>query len=129
MEGLVWLAVVIGIIMAVLYVINFVVMLIVSLINAAITLIVAAIIYAVCGIYVGLDFIATNVFVGLDKIFYPGFDVPPIAVWIFWGLVIGVAIQGAREMKIYGRKGMQVLIGLSPVMLLAIVNLIKTLVL
>jgi hypothetical protein len=106
-------------------------------------------IYTVLGLYAGLKFIATITFITLDRVFYPGFDAPVVVVWAFWGLVGGAAIQGCREMKTYGRKELigisperstssrrfwlwrkeiAALIGLSPVFLLVLVNLIKTLI-
>ena len=66
-----------------------------------------------------------STFTALDKLFYLGFDAPVLAVWIFWGLVIGAAIQGCREMKIYGLKGTGVLIAITPVLLLALVGAVK----
>lgn len=74
---------------------------------------------------VGGPFVAINTFVALDKLFYLGFDAPVIAVWAFWGFVIGAAIQGCREMKIYGRKGIGILIAITPVLLLVLVGAIK----
>ena len=106
-------------------------------------------IYTVLGLYAGLKSIATITFITLDRVFYPGFDAPVVVVWAFWGLVGGAAIQGCREMKTYGRKELigisperstssrrfwfwrkeiAALIGLSPVFLLVLVNLIKTLI-
>ena len=73
----------------------------------------------------GGPFVAINMFVALDKLFYLGFDAPVIAVWAFWGFVIGAAIQGCREMKIYGRKGIGILIAIAPVLLLVLVGTIK----
>ena len=104
-------------------------------------------IYTVLGLYAGLKSIATITFITLDRVFYPGFDAPVVVVWAFWGLVGGAAIQGCREMKTYGRKELiglsqpstlsrrfwfwrkeiAALIGISPVFLLVLVNLIKTL--
>ena len=84
-------------------------------------------IYILLTAYAGVKFIAMNIFIGLDKLFYFGFDVPVIAVWIFWGLVIGAAIQGCREMKIYGRKWMGVLIAIAPVLLRVLVGGIRSL--
>ena len=105
-------------------------------------------IYIVLGLYAGLKSITTITFITLDRVFYPGFDAPVVVVWAFWGFVGGAAIQGCREMKTYGRKEsiglstepstlsrrfwlwrkeIAVLIGLSPVFLLVLVNLIKTL--
>ena len=104
-------------------------------------------IYTVLGLYAGLKSVATITFITLDRVFYLGFDAPVVAVWAFWGLVGGIAIQGCREMKTYGRKELvgsspesstlsrrfwlwrkeiAALIGLSPVFLLFLVNLIKT---
>ena len=106
-------------------------------------------IYTVLGLYAGLKSIATITFITLDKVFYPGFDAPVVAVWAFWGFVGGAAIQGYREMKAYRRKVLiglsparstlsrrfrywrkeiAALIGFSPVFLLFLVNLIKTLI-
>ncbi len=70
-------------------------------------------------------FIAGNTFTALDKLFYLGFDAPVVAVWAFWGFVIGAAIQGYREMKIYGQKGFGVLIAITPLLLLALVGAVK----
>ena len=81
--------------------------------------------YTVSGIYAGVKFIAMNIFIGLDKLFYLGFDVPVVAVWVFWGLVIGAAIQGCWEMKIYGRRRIGVLIAVTPILLLVLVGGIK----
>ena len=77
------------------------------------------------GLYAVLEFISTNILIALDKIFHPGFHVSPVVAWAFWGLVIGAAIQGYREMNIYGRKERGVLIALAPVVLLAILKLIS----
>jgi hypothetical protein len=121
MDSLVGVGIVIAITLAVMYFIFVIVYVIIAAIITVIT-------YLACGIYVGLDFIATNIFVALDKVFYPGFNAPPPAMWVFWGIVIGAAIQGYREMTIYGRKDLRVLIALAPVLLLAVVNLVKTLV-
>ena len=72
-----------------------------------------------------MKFLATNGFIALDKLFYPGFEVPAAAVWGFWGLVGGAAIQGFREMRSSGRKGMGVLTALIPLVLLGIAGVIK----
>ena len=76
-------------------------------------------------LYIVLEFVSTNILIALDKIFYPGFNAPPIVVWAFWGLVIGAAIQGYREMRVYGQKKKGVLIVLAPVALLVILKLIS----
>lgn len=81
--------------------------------------------YTLFGLYVGLEFIAINLFVALDKVFYLGFDAPPAFVWALWGFVIGAAIRGYWEAKIYRRKGLAVLIALALVRLLVLVNQIK----
>ncbi len=81
--------------------------------------------YVLFGLYVAIEFISTNILIALDKIFYPGFHVSPLVIWTFWGLVIGAAIQGYREMRIYGRKQRGVLIAFAPVALLAILKLIS----
>ena len=73
----------------------------------------------------GLWFFAPAFFVALDKLFYLNFDAPVIVVWAFWGFVVGAAIQGCREMKIYGRKGIGILIVISPVLLLVLVSAVK----
>ena len=81
--------------------------------------------YPIFGLYAGLTFLATNVFIGLDKLFYLGFNVPIVAVWAFWGLVIGSAIQAGKEMKAYGQKKMGTLVALAPVLLLSFIGIIK----
>ena len=83
-------------------------------------------IYIVFILYLGLRYIATNLFVAVDELFYLGFDVPVIMVWVFWGLAIGAAIQGCRELRsIYGRKWIGILILLTPMLLLTLVGVIK----
>ena len=81
--------------------------------------------YAVLAIYAGLKFLCANGFIALDALFYPGFDVPSVVVWAFWGLLGGAAIQGCREMRIYGQKGIAALIALAPVLLLAFTGIVK----
>lgn len=68
---------------------------------------------------------AVMFFIALDKLFYLGFDVPVVVVWAFWGFVIGAAIQGCREMKVYGRKWIGILIAISPMLLLVLVGAAK----
>ena len=83
-------------------------------------------IYIVFLLYLGLRFFATNVFIVIDELFYLGFDVPVIMVWVFWGLAIGAAIQGCRELRsIYGRKWIGILILFTPMLLLTLVGVIK----
>ena len=83
-------------------------------------------IYIVFILYLGLRYIATNLFVAVDELFYLGFDVPVVIVWVFWGLAIGAAIQGCRELRsIYGRKWIGILILLTPMLLLTLVGVIK----
>ena len=81
--------------------------------------------YTLLTLYAGLKYLATNVFIALDKLFHPGFDVPPAAAWAFWGLVGGTAIQGFRELRSSGRKGMGVLTALTPLLLLGFNGIIK----
>ena len=82
--------------------------------------------YTVFLLYFGLWYVATNVFVAMDGLFYLGFDVPVVMVWVFWGFVIGASIQGCRELRsIYGRKWIGILILLTPMLLLTLVGVIK----
>ncbi len=77
-------------------------------------------------LYLGFGFIATNLFVSMDALFFLGFDTPVIMVWIFWGLVIGAAIQGYRELRnIHGRKRIGMLIFITPMLLLTLVSVLK----
>ena len=115
-------AFIIFVILAVLYFIIKIVITIVSVIGLFIFAIPT---YVLFGLYVVLEFISTNILIALDKVFHPGFHASPVVIWAFWGLVIGAAIQGYREMNIYGRKERGVLIALAPVVLLAILKLIK----
>lgn len=82
--------------------------------------------YVVLGLYAGLKFIGTNIIIALDMLFYPGFDAPTIVVWGFWGLISGMAIQGYREMRIYGRKGIGTLIALTPILLLVLTGTVRS---
>ena len=76
--------------------------------------------------YLVLRFIATNIFVAMDELFYLGFDVPVVIVWLFWGFMIGAAIQGYRELKsIYGRKWIGIFVLITPMLLLTLVGVIK----
>ena len=115
-------AFVIFVILAVLYFIIKIIITIVSVISLFIFAIPA---YVLFGLYAVLEFISTNTLIALDKIFHPGFDVSPVVGWAFWGLVIGAAIQGYREMNVYGRRERGVLIALAPVVLLGILKLIS----
>ncbi len=87
------------------------------------------IVWATTGIpislYAGLKFLTTNFFTALDKLFYPGFNAPASAVWGFWGLISGAAIQGFQEMRRYGRKGQGLLVALTPLLLLGLINTVK----
>ena len=114
----------VGIIIAV-AIIAFLVWLVGKLISIALFLVLVVPIYIVLAIYTSIKFIAMTTFIAIDTLFHLGFDMPVLAVWIFWGLVIGAAIQGCREMKIYGRKGTGVLIAIAPVLLLTLVGAIK----
>ena len=104
----------------------FVIWLIGQLVAIVLFVILVVPIYLVFLLYLGLRFVATNIFVAMDELFYLGFDVPIIIVWVFWGLAIGAAIQGCRELRsIYGRKWIGILILLTPMLLLTLVGVIK----
>ena len=81
--------------------------------------------YTALAIYAGLKFLCANGFIALDALFYPGFDAPAVVVWAFWGLLGGAAIQGCREMQIYGRKGIGILMAFAPILLLGFNGIIK----
>ncbi|MDE0315388.1 MAG: formylglycine-generating enzyme family protein [Candidatus Poribacteria bacterium] len=81
--------------------------------------------YVVLSLYAVLKFLGTNTFIALDMLFYPGFDMPTIAAWGSWGFIGGIAIQGYREMRIYGRKGIGVLVALMPLLLLGLISTVK----
>ena len=107
--------------------IAFVIWLIGQLVAIVLFVILVVPIYLVFLLYLGLRFVATNIFVAMDGLFYLGFDVPVIIVWVFWGLAIGAAIQGYRELRsIYGRKWIGMLILITPVLLLMFVGVIKS---
>ena len=104
----------------------FVIWLIGQLVAIVLFVVLVVPIYVVFLLYLGLRFVATNIFVAIDELFYLGFDVPIIMVWVFWGLVIGAAIQGYRELRsIYGRKWTGILILITPMLLLTLVGVIK----
>ena len=81
--------------------------------------------YTLLALYAGLKFLAANGFIALDKLFDPGFDAPAVATWAFWGLLGGTAIQGCREMRSHGRKGIGTLAALAPLLLLGLNGAIK----
>lgn len=115
----------IGLIIAV-AAIAFVIWLIGQIIAIVLFVIFVVPIYIVLLLYLGLRFVATNIFVAMDKFFYLGFDVPVITVWLFWGLAIGAAIQGYRELRsIYGRKWIGIIVLLTPMLLLTFIGVIK----
>ena len=114
----------VGILIAV-AIIAFLIWLVGKLISIALFLVLVVPFYIVSAMYTGIKFIAMSTFTAIDTLFHLGFDMPVLAVWIFWGLVIGAAIQGCREMKIYGRTGTGVLIAITPVLLLTLVGAIK----
>ncbi len=75
--------------------------------------------------FLRVKFVAINMFVVLEKLFYLGFDAPVLIVWLFWGLVIGAAMQGYREMKVYGRKWIRFFIAITPLLLLGVLAVAK----
>ena len=81
--------------------------------------------YTLLALYAGLKYLAANGFIALDKLFHPGFDIPAVATWAFWGLLGGTAIQGCREMRNSGRKGMGTLAALAPILLLGLNGITK----
>ena len=107
-------------------VIVFLIWLIGQLISLVLFVVLIVPIYLAFLLYLGLRFIATNTFVAMDKLFYLGFNVPVVIVWVFWGFMIGAAIQGYRELRsIYGRKWLGMLILITPILLLTLVGVIK----
>ncbi len=88
-------------------------------------LIVGAILAVVASPFVALAFVGTYAFIGLDKLFDLGFNLPLFVGWAFWGLVIGLAIQGYRAMEIYDQKRMKIWVAVAPVLLLAVMGTIR----
>ena len=62
---------------------------------------------------------------GLDKLFHLGFSIPIVVGWAFWGLIIGLAIQGYRAMETYDQKRMKIWVAVAPVLLLAVMGTIR----
>ena len=75
--------------------------------------------------FLALAFIFTSILSGLDKLFYLGFNIHIVIGWAFWGLVIGLAIQGYRAMKIYDQKRMKIWVVVAPVLLLCVIGTIR----
>ena len=84
-------------------------------------LIVDAILDAVVSLFTALASLGASVFTGLDKLFYLGFNIHIAIGWAFWGLVIGLAIQGYRVIKTYDQKRMKIWVAAAPVLLLSVV--------
>ena len=113
------------VLMLIVYVVSHIIYLLSGVAAVIFFTIVAVLTYPFLGLYAVLTFLTTNIFIGLDKLFYLGFTAPPILVWAFWGLVIGLSIQGYREMKTHNRKGMRTLVALVPVFLLCVTGMVK----
>ena len=103
-------------------IIAFIVWLVGVVIAIALFVVIVIPFYVIVSIYAVVKFIALNIFVMLDTFFYLGFGIPAFVAWVFWGLVIGAAIQGYREMKIYGQKRLGVLIAITPALLLVLLG-------
>ena len=85
------------------------------IIVAAGALVVVAIFTVVTFPFVALAFAGAHVFMGMDKLFYLGFNLPLFVGWAFWGLVIGLTIQGYRSVETYGQKRMKMWVAVVPV--------------
>lgn len=83
------------------------------------------ILYAMASPFILLAYIGTQIFHGLDKLFDLGFNLPLFVGWAFWGLVIGLVIQGYRTIGIYGQKRMKIWIAVAPLLLLALMGTIR----
>ena len=75
--------------------------------------------------FVALAFISTSIFTVLDKLFHLGFNIPIVVGWAFWGLIIGLAIQGYRAMEIYDQKRMKLWVAVAPILLLSVMGTIR----
>lgn len=75
--------------------------------------------------FVALAFVGTYVFMSLDTLFYLGFNIHLVIGWAFWGLVIGLAIQGYRAMETYDQKRMKIYVAVAPLLLFCVVGTIR----
>ncbi|MDE0019365.1 MAG: formylglycine-generating enzyme family protein [Candidatus Poribacteria bacterium] len=66
-----------------------------------------------------------SILTGLDKLFHLGFNIHIVISWTFWGLVMGLAIQGYRAMEIYDRKRMKLWVAAAPILLLCVTGTIR----
>ena len=66
-----------------------------------------------------------SILTGLDKLFHLGFNIPIVIGWAFWGLVIGLAIQGYRTTEIYDRKRMKLWVAAAPILLLCVIGTMR----
>ncbi|RKU28095.1 hypothetical protein C6499_10485 [Candidatus Poribacteria bacterium] len=66
-----------------------------------------------------------SILTGLDKLFHLGFNIPIVVGWAFWGLVIGLAIQGYRAMEIYDQKRMKIWVAVAPILLLCVIGTMR----
>ena len=120
-----WSIIIVLVLLLVTYVVSRMLYVISGVATLILFTIVALLSYPFLGLYAVLTFLTTNIFIGLDKLFYLGFSVPPVLVWAFWGLVIGLSIQAYREMKTHPRKRMRSLVALVPVFLLCVTGAVK----
>ena len=89
------------------------------------TFIVGSILTVMAFPFIALAFISTSIFIVLDKLFDLGFNLPLFVGWAFWGLVIGLAIQGYRTMETYDQKRMKLWVAAAPVLLLCVMGTIR----
>ena len=66
-----------------------------------------------------------SILTGLDKLFHFGFNIPIVVGWAFWGLVMGLAIQGYRAMEIYDQKRMKIWVAVAPILLLCVIGTMR----
>ena len=70
-------------------------------------------------------FALASILTGLDKLFHLGFNIPIVVGWTFWGLVMGLAIQGYRAMEIYDQKRMKLWVAAAPILLLCVISTMR----
>ena len=83
------------------------------------------ILYVVASPFILFASIGSHVFIGLEMLFDLGFNLPIFVGWAFWGLVIGLAIQGYRSIGTDGQKRMKTYIAVAPILLLCVVGTIR----
>ena len=90
----------------------------VRLIWWVISMLLVGTLYGVCGAYLLVQFVAVNFFTAIDAIFYFDPNVGPVVSWILGGALIGLGVQGGREVLLRDERRVPMLLLALPLLAL-----------